>query len=45
MLLDCTDRILMLDGAMGTVLQARFPGASNFETLNLSDPEAIQAVH
>ena len=45
MLLDCPDRILMLDGAMGTVLQARFPGASNFETLNLSDPEAIQAVH
>ena len=45
MLLDCTDRILMLDGAMGTVLQARFPGASNFETLNLSDPAAIQAVH
>ena len=45
MLLDCPDRILMLDGAMGTVLQARFPGASNFETLNLSDPDAIQAVH
>ena len=45
MLLDCTDRILILDGAMGTVLQARFPGASNFETLNLSDPDAIQAVH
>ncbi len=45
MLLDCTDRILVLDGAMGTVLQARFPGASNFETLNLTDPDAVQAVH
>ena len=45
MLLDCCDRILILDGAMGTVLQARFPGFSNFETLNLSNPAAVQAVH
>ncbi len=45
MLLNCTDRILLLDGAMGTQLQARFPGCSNFETLNLSNPDAVQAVH
>lgn len=45
MLLDCKDRILLLDGAMGTQLQARFPDCSNFETLNLSHPEAVQAVH
>jgi len=45
MLLEQSDRILVLDGAMGTVLQNRFPGASNFETLNLTDPQAILSVH
>lgn len=38
------DRILLLDGAMGTMLQ-RSGKSGNFDALNLSDPEAIARVH
>ena len=38
------ERILILDGAMGTMLQRR--GLSgNFDALNLSDPETVAEVH
>ena len=38
------ERILLLDGAMGTMLQRR--GLSgNFDALNLDEPEIVASVH
>ena len=40
------DRILILDGAMGTVLQQKgLPPGGKPELLNLSDPALIESVH
>ena len=38
------ERILLLDGAMGTMLQ-RSGQSGNFDALNLSHPEMVEAVH
>ncbi len=38
------DRILLLDGAMGTMLQ-QCGRSGNFDALNLSDPETVASVH
>ena len=38
------DRILILDGAMGTAIQ-RYGLGGNSEALNLSHPEVIAAIH
>ena len=38
------ERILLLDGAMGTMLQ-RSGFSGNFDHLNLTDPEAVFAIH
>ena len=38
------NRILLLDGAMGTMLQ-RQGRSGNFDALNLSDPELVAGVH
>ena len=38
------DRILILDGAMGTMLQRHGLGGNN-ETFNLSHPEAVRQIH
>jgi methionine synthase I (cobalamin-dependent) len=38
------DRILILDGATGTVLQQR-GFSDNFDMLNLTRPEAIKQIH
>ena len=40
---DLKDRILILDGAMGTMIQRHFIGDN--ETLNLDNPQLIQSIH
>ena len=44
MLLDFTERIYILDGAMGTMLQSKGL-AGNSEEFNLTSPEAIEDIH
>ncbi len=40
---DLKDRILILDGAMGTMIQGHFIGDN--ETLNLDNPDLIRSIH
>ena len=39
------DRIMVLDGAMGTMIQRYRPGCGNSELLNLEQPEIISRIH
>lgn len=40
-----TQRVLCLDGAMGTMIQQRLSHAGNMDMLTLSHPEIIQDIH
>ena len=39
------NRILVLDGAMGTMIQRYCPGCENSELLNIEHPEIISRIH
>ena len=46
MKMDLSDRILILDGAMGTMIQRYSPAADgNNDRLNLDAPEVIARIH
>ena len=44
-MMDFTDSFLVLDGAMGTMLQDVLPAGEAPETLSVTDPDAVLAVH
>ena len=44
-MMDFTDSFLVLDGAMGTMLQDVLPAGEAPETLNVTNPDAVLAVH
>ena len=44
-MMDFTNGFLVLDGAMGTMLQDALPAGKAPETLNVTNPDAVLAVH